>query len=95
MTRNTIGRAPGAAVITARLADEVREAQEASKYAHGGDRERTLRELRRTRVTPAALTVPCPAHEVAAGDACFGIAGTPGSGVCLPRVSASLRGGAS
>ncbi|MEU2203029.1 hypothetical protein AB0P19_03655 [Microbacterium oleivorans] len=94
MTRSH-NRAPSADSITARLADEVRAAEDASRYAFGGDHERTLRELRRSRVTPLALTVGCREHDVAAGAACFGVAGTPGSGVCLRRVRASLLGGAS
>ncbi len=94
MTRNA-GRAPSAASITVRLDAELEAAADAARFAFAGDGERTLRELRRSRVTPLALTVDCSEHRVAAGAACFGLAGARGSGVCLTRVRAALQGGAS
>lgn len=94
MTRNA-GRAPSAASITVRLDADLEAAADAARFAFAGDGERTLRELRRSRVTPLALTVGCTEHSVAAGAACFGLDGARGAGVCMLRVRAALRGGVS
>lgn len=65
-----------------------------SEARAGGDPEPSpglRRRLRASALVPAALSVTCPEHGAAVGVACFGTAGTNGSGVCAERIKRRVR----